>query len=57
MRTMMKPSTMNPKQPGQTGFANVHVSPAPHSRSRYPLYPVVGLRFRGSFDWRFPGLF
>jgi hypothetical protein len=53
MRTM-KPSTMNPKHPGQTGFANVRFSPAPHaqsSQSRYPLYPVVGRRYRGPFDW------
>lgn len=42
MRTM-KPSTMNPKHPGQSGFANVRVSPAPPSRSRYPLYRYPGL--------------
>jgi len=45
MRTM-KPSTMNPKHPGQSGFANVRFSPAPpskYSRSRYPLYRPPGL--------------
>jgi hypothetical protein len=45
MRTM-KPSTMNPKHPGQSGFANVRVRPAPskqYPRSRYPLYRYPGL--------------
>jgi len=55
MPTMTKPSTMNPKHPSHAGFRTVRVSPAPSSRSRYP---VVKPEFRGSFDWRqYPGLF
>lgn len=60
MLTTMKPSTMNPKQPGHAGFRNVRLSARPASaslQSRYPRFPAVARGFRESFDWPYPGLF
>jgi hypothetical protein len=61
MRTPMKPSTMNSKQPSPAGLLHVRIGarPAPASlQSRYPRSPSVARAFRGSFDWRqYPGLF